>query len=465
MHRHAPDNTKNQIGKTEMNIYHKFFWAFLLLLPLTVSSQSDTLSPQSAVKDSSLFKSGDYIAKTGYSLAPLPEFMIDPFIGLYLGIYPTIFDYGDGKIYPNYYRSLTISAAYGTKGKTNFGLEFINYGNRIFYAKINYTRATLYPFYGYNGYQTLYNADFQDETKADYITAPFYNYHQEVTRLNMYLQDTIKNTFFNWQIGIDFAYYSTSRVDFDKLNKGVDSTELLPDVPTLYDYYVGWGLIDDKEKDGGWANALRIALVYDTRDRLTNPMHGIWTDFTVRFTPVFFGNRNQAVQLALTHRQYMTIIKEKLSFAYRLRYDACFGDLPFYTRQVLADGSEGLGGTNTLWGIHQNRILTKQFAMGNFELRVKMFRFRFVQQNWYLAAVPFFHTGYLIERSDIDLSGVGQQDREKYFTTSGNKWYSAFGFGGKIVMNENTVIGLDWGHSINSGAGNDAIYVGYGYSF
>jgi hypothetical protein len=437
----------------------------LLLLTITAAGQNDTIKSEAVKADSSLFKSDNYITKTGYNLAPLPEFMIDPFIGLYLGIYSTIFDYGDGKIYPNFYRSLTVAAAYGTKGKTNFGLEYLSYGKFLLSAKVSYTRSTLYPFYGYNGYQTLYSKDYHDNTSAKYITSPFYNYEQKVARLAVFIQDTIPGTFFNWQVGIDVGHYSASRVDFKRLNKGVDDAETAPDLPTLYDHYVDWGIIDEKEKDGGWANAIRTAIVYDTRDRLTNPMHGLWTDITIRYTPSFLGNQNTAVQLAITHRHYLTLIPEKLSFAYRLRYDACFGDLPFYTRQVLADGIEGFGGTGTLWGIHQNRIMANQFAMGNFELRAKLFRFRFIKQNWYLGAVPLFHTGYLIKTINIDLSGLTQEERDTYFDNTNDKWYSSYGIGGKLVMNENTVIGLDWAHSVSAGAGNNAVYVGFGYTF
>jgi hypothetical protein len=451
--------------RTEMNSYQRLLMALLLMGSITVKGQNDTVISKSSKTDSSLFTSDKYIAKTGYSLVPLPEFMIDPFIGLYLGIYFTIFDYGDGKLYPNFYRSLTIAAAYGTKGKSNFGLEYTDYGKFLLSAKVSYTRSTLYPFYGYNGYQTLYDDGYHDNTKDNYITAPFYNYEQKVARLVVYIQDTIPGSFFNWQVGADLAYYATSRVNFEKLNKGVDTSEILPDVPTLYDHYIDWGIIDDNEKNGGWSNAFRTAMVYDTRDRITNPMHGIWTDITIRYSPSFLGNRKTAFQLSVTHRHYITLIREKLSFAYRLRYDACFGELPFYTRQILADGTEGIGGTWTLWGIHQNRIMASQFAMGNFELRAKLVRFRFIKQNWYLAAVPLFHTGYLIKPIVMDLSGLSHEDRETFFDATEKKWYSSYGLGGKLVMNENTVIGLDWAHSVNPGAGKNAVYVGFGYSF
>jgi len=416
-------------------------------------------------KDSAQFKSDNYIKKTGYNIAPLPEFMIDPFVGLYLGVYATIFDYGDGERYPNYYRSLNISAAYGTKGKLNLGLNYVSYGQQLFEAKASYTSTLLTPFYGYNGYQTVYKTDFHDNTSEDYITGPFYSFDQKLAQADVLLQDTLKGTFINWMVGVNVRHYSTGRADFSKLNKGVDDEDVMPDVPTLYDQYVAWGIIDEDEKDGGWANSVRAAILYDTRDRLTNPMNGILSGITMRYTPSFLGNPESALQLTLSHQQYFTLIHERLSFAYRLRYDATFGDLGYYSRSVLADGTEGFGGGGTLWGIHQNRIMADQFAMGNFELRAKLFRFNFIKQNFHIAAVPLFHTGYMVDPIDMDLSKVTPEEKELYFNEDYSNWYSSYGLGAKIVMNENVVIGFDWAHAINAEAGGDAFYVGFGYSF
>ncbi len=436
---------------------------FELSLTITTYCQKDSLKISN--NDLTKVTSDKYIPKKGYNLAPLPEFMIDPYVGLYLGIYSTIFDYGDGKIYPNYYQSLTISAAYGTKGKTNFGLDYTSYQKVLLSAKVNHTLTTLYPFYGFNGYETLFDKDYITAEKTNYITSAFYNYQQSISRIQAYLQDTIKHSFFNWQIGIDFGKYKVNRVDFNKLNKGVNKADIAPDVSTLYDKYVEWGILDAKEKDGGWANSLRFALVYDNRDRLTNPMHGMFSDITLKYTPSFLGNRSSGVQLSVTHRHFITLVDKKVSFAYRLRYDATFGDIPFYSRQVLADGKDGIGGTETLWGINQNRIIANQFVFSNFELRAKFTYFKFLKQNWYISAVPLYHTGYLIQSIDWDLSKVDSTNRQKYFTDSNNHWYSSYGLGAKIVMNENTVIGIDWAHAINKQAGSDALYIGYEYSF
>ena len=445
----------------------RFVIASLLFIGLLANGQTkQEQKRQEALKaDTTVFSTENYIAKTGYNIAPLPEFQYDPFIGLYLGVAATIFDYGDGKRYPNYYRSLNINAAYGTKGKTNFSLKYLSYGDVLVSAYAGYSRTNLTPFYGYNGYQTLYNVDYHTKDSEDYITKPFYNFDQAEFRANAFVQDTLKGTFINWQVGFDVRNYKTDRVDFAKMNDGVNEDDQIPDEPTLFDKYNEWGIIGEDEKDGGWANALTAALIYDTRDRLTNPMNGMMSDVTLRFSPSFLGNTTSNLQLSLIHRHYLTLIPERVSFAYRLRYDASFGDIPFYARNILADGVVGFGGTGSLWGIHQNRVIANQFAMGNFELRAKLFRFRMIKQNWYIAAVPIFHTGYMIDEVDMDLSQVSDEDRAMYFNEDYGKWYSSYGLGAKIVMNENVAIGIDWAHSINKEAGSNAIYIGMGYSF
>ncbi|MCG8699486.1 MAG: BamA/TamA family outer membrane protein [Bacteroidales bacterium] len=439
------------------NISSFIFIIFLL-------TNFNSIARENTNNDSTIFQSDNYIQKTGYNIAPLPEFMYDPFIGLYLGVNATIFDFGDGKKYPNFYKSLNINAAYGTKGKTNFSLKFRSYYDFILESYAGYTRSTSLPFYGFNGYQTYFNTDFQNSKQESYITKPFYNIDQTEYRLNATIQDTLGNSFFNWKVGFDMRYYNIKRVDIQKMNKGISEADRVPDTLTLYDRFVDWGLIDEG-KDGGWANYLLASIVYDSRDRLTNPQSGIYSELTFRYSPRFLGNYSSALQLCAVHRQYFTLIPERLSFAYRLRYDGTFGDLPFYMRNILADDAYGIGGGWTLWGIHQNRVMANQFALANLELRAKLIRFTFINQNWYIAAVPIFHTGYLLEEMKLDLSSIDIEEQNQFFRKDYGRWYHSFGIGAKIVLNENTVIGCDWARAANPQAGGNALYIGMGYSF
>lgn len=417
--------------------------------------------------------SAKYPAKTGYNLAPFPEFRIDPVVGVYIGINATLFDYGNGEKYPDYVQLFNLNAAWGTKGKTNVSLRYKKYGKYNLSAKIGRSEANLYPFYGLNGYQTYYSLNYHTPGNSEYITSAFYNYKQQKTHSDFYVQKDIVDTKFFWLLGADISHYDLGRVDFERLNRNAEELEVIEDEVTLYDNYIDWELIKQEEKNGGWANSIRFAMLYDSRDRLTNPVKGIWTQATLRYSPEVFGNYTSALQLSVKHHQFISLLPERISFAYRLRYDATFGELPFYQKQILADGIEGYGGATgavgegfgTIWGIHQNRVVGKQMALGNFEVRAKLFRFRFLKQNISTAIVPLFHTGLILEPYELDLSKVDAVDKEKFFRSTHKGWYSAVGLGGKVIMNENIVVGLDWSYALNKEAGSHALFVGLGYTF
>jgi outer membrane protein assembly factor BamA len=452
----------------------KGIFRVFILIGLITSIQTKGSTILSEKKTDSLStRSINSLPKSGFNLAPFPEFMIDPVVGVYFGINFSLFDYGDGKDYPNYRQFFNLNAAWGTKGKTNLSFRYKKFGNQLFALNISYSFSNLYPFYGFNGYQTYYSEEFVTPSSPNFITSPFYNYTQEKTKIDVYVQDKIAQSDVNWFIGFDLSYYAIDRIDFNKIYDRAESNNSMDDLPTLYDHYIEWNLIDQNEKSGGWANSIRAALIYDTRNRLCNPSKGVWSEATLRYTPSFFGNPNSGIQLAVTHHQFFTLVPNRLIFAYRLRYDAAFNELAFYTKQVLADGTEGYGGTHgmvgegfgTIWGIEQNRVVGKQMALGNFELRARLIQFRLFNQNWHLALVPLFHTGVILEPYAVDLSNVSEEDQQTYFRSSYKGWYSAAGIGGKLVMNENIVIGLDWAHALNKQAGSNAFYVGMGYTF
>ncbi|HBH48813.1 MAG TPA: hypothetical protein DDX98_09240 [Bacteroidales bacterium] len=447
-----------------------FIWVAISFAVLNVHAASNN----SKIRLDSLLKNSKTLpAKTGYNLAPFPEFNIDPVSGIYLGVNATLYDYGTGEKYPNYNKLINLNAAWGTKGKTNISLRYKQYGAKNLSLKLSHSISNLYPFYGFNGYQTYYNSNYENPSSSEYITTAFFNYKQEKTEVDFHLQGKIGGLKLAWQAGFGFGYYNINRVDFEGLNQDVEETNIIVDAPTLYDRFVDWDIIKDEERNGGWANSFHTSLLYDTRDRLTNPTSGIWTQAILKVHPTFFGNLNNGLQLAIKHHQFYALIPNRISFAFRLRYDATFGNLSFYNRQVLADGIEGYGGASgmvgegfgTLWGIHQNRVVGKQMALGNFEIRAKMAQFRLLKQNWHLALVPLFHTGVILQPYDLDLSSVSPEEQEQFFRNSYKGWYSSIGIGGKLVMNDNIAIGLDWANALNNEAGKSAIFVGFGYTF
>ena len=106
-----------------------------------------------------------------------------------------------------------------------------------------------------------------------------------------------------WVAGYELMDMQIGSVPIDKLNKGKDPEDMLPNVPNLFDNYVNWGIINQNEKDGGWHNSINWVL-YMTLVimKLVNERYLVWLVILTHLQNFTFG------KIALTHRQYFTII-------------------------------------------------------------------------------------------------------------------------------------------------------------
>lgn len=408
--------------------------------------------------------------KTGWTVGVLPALGYDSNLGLLYGAIVNSFDFGDGSRYPDFNHNLYLQLSAYTKGSMDAIAYFDSYTlipNKHFIGRLSFNRNRTYPFYGFNGTQTVYNADFEDIDANGFISQVFYKYDRKLAKADFLLEDRIADSKFKWIAGLDLGWYDVSTVDVAHLNKGRDNDELIPDTLILYDQLVSWGIISDDEKDGGFDNSFKFGLVYDTRDRLTNPMKGTWTELLFRASPKFIGNNDNFGRVSLIHRQYFTLVKEKLSFAYRLWYEGTFGNVPFYSRQHLTTSNylEGFGGAQSVRGVLMNRVVGQHSAIGNFELRWKFYRFNAIGQNFYLGMNLFADAGKILKGYDIDLANVPQAQRDQFFSDEYKGLYTAFGAGFKVVMNENFVVSADYGMAMDKNYGTSGLYVLVGYLF
>ena len=435
--------------------------------------------------------------KTGWNFGALPSVAFDADLGFQGGALANIYYYGDGSQYPEYIHSIYAEAAYTTK---NYGIFRVNYDSKYLIPNHRLTLdATYQPdamcdFYGFNGYQSVYDQDFhkwkKDPAKMgvleEYQSRAFYKYKRDLFRFAADIEGTIwKNI--KWNAGLGVLGYMIDECDIDMLNgkKNVYNPELEryeqkamnDNVEGLYEKYVEWGLIKPAEANGGWHPYLRGGLTYDSRDQRTCPTKGIYADAFFTYTAAF-GEQAKAgynhLQFNFNFRHYVPIYRDRVTFAYRVgTQNNIAGSSPFYMNTYLNTlfiqrvMYEGLGGANSLRGIMRNRILANGFAYANVELRTKVAKFDIGKQHFYIGLAPFFDLGVITQpytlpndvvQKYIDDGDPLKLELDDYFMLDSNgnidqsKVYMphmAAGLGLKVAMNENFVLSVDWAMALD----------------
>ena len=447
--------------------------------------------------------------KTGWNFGALPSVAFDADLGFQGGALANIYYYGDGSQYPEYIHSIYAEAAYTTK---NYGIFRINYDSKYLIPNhrltldMTYQPDAMCDFYGYNGYQSIYNQDLhkwkKDQSKmgdpAEYQSRAFYKYKRDLFRFAADMEGTIYKNI-KWNAGLGVLGYMIDECDIDMLNGKNEFDPSLPladqkamndNVEGLYEKYVKWGIIDQAEAHGGWHPYLRAGLTYDSRDQRTCPTKGIYADAFFTYTAAF-GEQATAgynhLQFNFNFRHYVPIYRDRVTFAYRVgTQNNIAGKSPFYMNTYLNTlfiqrvMYEGLGGANSLRGIMRNRILANGFAYANVELRTKVAKFDIGNQHFYIGLAPFFDLGVITQPYELDEAAIkegylkdvaeallpshdpnrpvpplqlgeyfaldeeGHIDQSKVYMP-----HMAAGVGLKVAMNENFVLSVDWAMALD----------------
>lgn len=188
---------------------------------------------------------------------------------------------------------------------------------------------------------------------------------------------------------------------------------------------------------GGWDNAFKLGLTYDTRDFEPDPSAGVMVQITARLSTKLLGSSFNYQQMAISGRGFYSLLPEpgRLLLAGRLTYALQFGDVPFYSEPIIpaTDGdSRGLGGYATLRGFAQNRFVGTAAAYANSELRWTIGETTLFKQHLRFMLVPFVDTGRVFDSArDTTLQG----------------WKFDGGAGFRLAWNIATVVSFDYGLS------------------
>ncbi|MBR5832154.1 MAG: BamA/TamA family outer membrane protein [Bacteroidales bacterium] len=454
-----------------------FIASFLLVCATAVMAQNtDTVANKNIRK--------------GWTFGALPSVSYDADYGFQYGALTNIYYFGDGSTYPEYLHSLYLEASYTTK---RYGVFRFFYDSKFLIPNhrltvdMSYLPDALSDFYGFNGYQAVYNPDWTNDESDMYVSRAFYKMKRDLFRFATDIQGALSNNWY-WNAGAGVLGYKIGNVDVDMLNKGKDAEDQLPDTAGLYEKYVLWDIIPHNEANGGWHPYLRGGITYDTRNQQQNPSRGIYTDAFLTYTAAFGDMKDyNNLKFNFNFRQYIPIT-ENISLAYRVGTQLTLaGKSPFYlntymnTLFIQRVIYEGLGGGNSLRGIVRNRILSDGFAFANVELRLKLWNFKVGKENFYIGINPLFDAGMVLQPYDINKEQVENNIRENDpsfdMNTLGNyfnfdesliyKPHLSAGIGLKVAMNENFIVSVDWATPLNKADNGKMsnLYIKIGYMF
>jgi len=402
--------------------------------------------------------------KKGLTFGALPAISFDSDLGFQYGALVNFYLYGDGSRFPKYNHSLYLELSTYTKGTS---IARLRYDSEMLIPKvrttvdISYVTDQLSDFYGFNGYQSIFNADLSKTTHI------FYKNERNMFRAKADFQGSFGESKLGWVAGYTYYNFAIDSVNVSKL--GLHSVQ----GGALFQRYQQWGLINKAEANGGSINYFKLGLKYDSRDQLACPMKGIYTEAVIQTAPKFLNETFPHTKMAVIHRQYFTLAKD-LSFAYRLDYQMTLGNnhVPYYAQPLLitsylvAATNQGLGGKSSIRGILRNRVIGDNVGFGNFEFRYKFLRFEMLNQNFYVGTNVFFDSGIILKPIAIDFANISASDKAAYFNDySAGKFHSAAGIGLKIGWNENFIISADFGKALNKQDGNMGSYIGLNYLF
>jgi outer membrane protein assembly factor BamA len=412
--------------------------------------------------------------KKGFSFGAVPAVAYDSDLGFRYGALANFYDYGDGTIYPFYKHSLYVEWSHTTKGSDTKQIKYDSWylipGVRVTSdARLETEQAM--DFYGFNGFETAYNPTFTTVGSDDYKTRMFYKMDRRTFRFRANFQGKILEKKLRWFAGISHYDVKVGSVDIAKLNKGKEGDKVLPDVDGLYEHFISSGVIPLDQATGGASTNLSIGLVADTRDNEPNPNRGIWSEAMMIFAPKLPWNPNPFTKLVLSHRQYFSLVPDRLTFAYRLNYQTSLGknSMPWYMMNYTFstfDDREGLGGSKTLRGVLRNRVVGEGFFLGNFELRWKFAKFEWLKQNWYLALSPFVDAAMITKPYELNAPIPAA-----YLGTA-DGLHLTYGAGLHIALNQNFIVAVDYGMAAANGKkdarkndGQKGIYIGLDFLF
>ncbi|MBR4156240.1 MAG: hypothetical protein IKU01_06040 [Bacteroidales bacterium] len=475
--------------------------SLLSILMITFALQAqDSIQNADKNKKEKIYNEKGELIKKGWNFGPLPVVGFNSDLGFQYGACVDIFNFGDGSRYPKFDYKMNLEVSAYTKGSLNlrfYGDYYNLLPNSRLFVDAGYFTDKRFEFYGFNGFASPYYnnlyvlnqsmADGQQVLSENFdrnFNSVFYRMDRKQFRFNSSLRSKFGfGEHLYYGVGLSYFNYNMGRIN-------IHNEEYLYDEQmTLYELYRESGLIRENEADGGNVTQLKLAFIYDSKNHDSDPTKGAYFEATVTAAPDFIDREGYShATFNAVWQQYIPIVKENLTFAYRVvTQNVIAGEIPYYAMfnsNMLfykKMSTDAIGGANSVRGINRNRVIGAGYAWLNAELRWKVTHFQFINQNWNIALNPFFDAGMVTQsyRLEEQESAWGKiQEEYDYWEIhpgegenliySGEKegLHTSAGCGLKLIMNKNFIISAEAAKALDKRDGEGLrVYIGFNYLF
>ena len=465
--------------------------AFVLNAQDTIQNKDNTKK-----KKEKIYNEKGELIKKGWNFGPLPVVGFNSDLGFQYGACVDIFNYGDGSRYPKFDYKMNLEVSAYTKGSLNlrfYGDFYSLIPNSRLFIDAGYFTDKRFEFYGFNGFASPYFNDIyvmndatdngrntlREEFDPEFNSV-FYRMDRKQFRFNSCLRSKFGfGEHFYYGVGLSYFNYNMGRIN-------IHNEEYLYDEQmTLFELYRESGLIRENEADGGNVTQIKLAFIYDSKNHDSDPTKGAYFEATITGAPDLIDRDGYShMTFNAVWQHYIPIVKENLTFAYRLVTQNVIGEIPYYAAfnsNMLfykKMSTDAVGGVNSVRGINRNRVVGAGYAWLNAELRWKVVGFQFINQNWNVALNPFFDAGMVTQSYRLaEQETAWNTIQEKYWTSpedaknliySGDKEgiHTSAGCGLKLIMNKNFIISAEAAKALNARDGEKLkFYIGFNYLF
>ncbi len=245
--------------------------------------------------------------------------------------------------------------------------------------------------------------------------------------------------------GLQIAYYNIGDYSGASYQSGINQTTRLRS-----DFNAGRIV----GFDGGWNNAVKLGLTYDTRDFAPNPSRGVLAQVIGLGSLRAFGSASTYGQVKVEARGYYSPFPQPTRFvlAGRIGYLGATSNTPFYILP-LAPGvdstSTWLGGFDSLRGFQNNRFIGNNVIVANASAR------------WWFAQTTLWNQNLAFGTSAFVDSGTVLGGNSPTVQGGIDRYKVAGGVGFLLSWNVSTVVSFDLGKSREG----TLFYMGLGFPY